>query len=241
MYQNQMPNFETAYAGPVSEAPVDSRAAFIKNTYLHLAYAVMAFIGIEGLLLTVAPAELITETMLSSPFMWLAVLGVFMAVGWVARTWADNSESPAMQYAGLGLYVLAEAIIFVPILFIAQNFYEGVILQAAVITLATFGGLTVFALTTKADFSFLRGILVIGGFVALGLIVASLFLPISLGLVFSGAMILLACGYILYDTSNVMHKYRTDQHVAASLALFAALALLFWYVVRIVMIFASDD
>jgi FtsH-binding integral membrane protein len=48
-------------------------------------------------------------------------------------------------------------------------------------------------------------------------------------------MILLASGYILYDTSNVLHHYRTDQYVAASLALFAAVALLFWYVLRLLM------
>ena len=57
----------------------------------------------------------------------------------------------------------------------------------------------------------------------------------TLGLWFSGLMVMLASGYILYDTSNVMLHYRTDQHVAASLALFASVALLFWYVLRIFM------
>ena len=52
---------------------------------------------------------------------------------------------------------------------------------------------------------------------------------------FSYAMIALACGYILYDTSNVLHNYRTDQYVAAALALFAAVMLLFWYVLRILL------
>jgi FtsH-binding integral membrane protein len=48
-------------------------------------------------------------------------------------------------------------------------------------------------------------------------------------------MIVLASGYILYDTSNVLHRYRTDQHVAAALALFASVAILFWYVLRLFM------
>jgi FtsH-binding integral membrane protein len=55
---------------------------------------------------------------------------------------------------------------------------------------------------------------------------------------FSAAMIVLACGYILYDTSNVLHHYRTDQYVAAAVALFASVALLFWYVLRIMMAFS---
>ena len=57
----------------------------------------------------------------------------------------------------------------------------------------------------------------------------------TLGIMFSYVMVALACGYILYDTSNVMQHYRTSQHVAASLALFASVMLLFWYVLRIVM------
>jgi len=57
----------------------------------------------------------------------------------------------------------------------------------------------------------------------------------SLGVWFSGAMVILAGGYILYYTSNVMLHYRTDQYVAAALALFSSVALLFWYVLRIFM------
>ena len=60
----------------------------------------------------------------------------------------------------------------------------------------------------------------------------------SIGLL---AMIGFACGYILYDTSNILHHYRTDQHVAASLALFASVALLFWYVLRLLMALSSRD
>ena len=56
-----------------------------------------------------------------------------------------------------------------------------------------------------------------------------------IGLLFSGAMVVLAGGYTLYYTSNVLHHYRTDQHVAASLALFSAVALMFWYILRIFM------
>lgn len=82
--------------------------------------------------------------------------------------------------------------------------------------------------------SFLRSILMIGGFIALGVIVASIVFGFSLGMLFAAIMVLFAAGAILYDTSNVLHHYRTDQHVAASLALFASVALLFWYVRQLV-------
>jgi FtsH-binding integral membrane protein len=101
-------------------------------------------------------------------------------------------------------------------------------------------GISAVALTTKKDFSFLGGILKIGGFVALGLIVASFLVPISLGLWFSGAMIIFASGCILYNTSNLIHRYEPGQHVAASLSLFASVALLFWYVLRFLMSFGRN-
>ena len=106
---------------------------------------------------------------------------------------------------------------------------------AGLVTAAMVLGISAVALTTKKDFSFLGGILKIGGFVALGLIVASFILPISLGLWFSGLMVVFASGSILYNTSNLIHRYQPGQHVAAALSLFASVALLFWYVLRLLM------
>ena len=70
---------------------------------------------------------------------------------------------------------------------------------------------------------------------ALGIIVASCVFGFNLGIIFSGAMVLFASGAILYYTSNIIHHYNTEQYVAASLSLFASVALLFWYVLRILM------
>ena len=103
------------------------------------------------------------------------------------------------------------------------------------VTLAVFGGLTLAVFVTKKDYSGLRPILCVGSLIALGVIVAGILLGFSLGLFFSFAMVALMSGYILYYTSNVLHHYPVGSHVAASLALFAAVALLFWYVLRIVM------
>ncbi len=166
----------------------------------------------------------------------LVVLGLFMGVGYMADKWARSATSPGMQYLGLGLYVVAEAIIFLPMLYIAAFMVEApVIKPAALLTLTLFAGLTGTVFITRKDFSFLRTGLMLGGFVALGLIVASILFGFNLGTIFSVAMVGLAGGYILYYTSNVLHHYRTDQHVAASLALFAAVALMFWYILRLFM------
>lgn len=219
-----------------ANATASARAAFIRRTYGHLAGAIAAFIAIEYALLQTPLAPKMLEFIMGAQYGWLLFLGGFIVVGWMARGMASNVQSPGLQYLGLGGYVIAEAVIFAPILYIAAHYSSPEVLpMAAIITGMLFAGLTAIVFTTRKDFSFLRGILVIGGFVALGLIVAGTIFGFQLGLAFSGGMILLASGAILYDTSNVLHHYSTEQHVAASLELFASVALLFWYVLRLLM------
>jgi hypothetical protein len=213
-------------------AAADERSSFIAKTYVHLAGAIALFAALEAVMLTSGIAETLVGVMVSR-WGWLIMLGLFMLVSHVASNWAVSAVSLGTQYAGLGLYVLAESIIFAPMLFIANRVDPSVIPSAAMTTLALFGGLTATVFITRKDFSFLRSILVFGGFAAMGFILVAIVFQFQLGAVFLYAMIALACGYILYYTSNVMHHYRVGQHVAAALALFASVALLFWYVVQL--------
>lgn len=138
---------------------------------------------------------------------------------------------------GLGFYVLLEAVIFLPLLYIAMNYSGGgqVIFQAATLTVAMFAGISAVAFTSKRDFSFLRNIIVIGGFIALGLIVAGMIFGFNLGLWFSVGMVILASATILYQTSKLKESYATNQYVGAALQLFASIMLLFWYILSILM------
>jgi FtsH-binding integral membrane protein len=219
----------------VFEAPLDERVAFIRRTYLHLTGAIAAFVVLSAVLYYAGVGQMIFGLVAGSRLGWLLILGGFALAGWLATSMAQSSTSLGTQYTGLGLYTLAEALIFSPLIFIAARFFPGVLPAAAGITLLTFGALSVYVLTTRKDFSFLRTALFAGSIVALGLIVAGAIFGFNLGVWFSGAMILLACGSILYSTSRVLHTYHTWQYVAAALELFAAVALLFWYVLRLLM------
>lgn len=227
------------YSNPftvAAESPATERATFIRRTYLHLAGAILAFIALEAYFLNASWAPGLVQTMLGGQFSWLIVLGAFMGVSWLADKWARSDASSGKQYLGLGLFVVAEAIIFLPLLFIAAyHSSPDVIPMAGIITGLLFVGLTATAFFTRKDFSFMRGILTVGGFVAMGVIVCSILFGFNLGLFFSGAMVLFAGGSILYTTSNIIHHYRTDQHVAAALSLFSGVMLLLWYVLRILM------
>jgi FtsH-binding integral membrane protein len=224
----------------VAEAPANERAQFIRRTYFHLAGAIFAFTALCVLWFMTGVASWVAGMVFSMPFSWIIVMVAFMAVSWIADKMAQSDTSQNTQYLGLTIYVIAESIVFIPLLYIAANFASPAVLPlAAGLTLLLFLGLTVAAFITQKDFSFLGPILCIGGFVALGVIVAGILFGFNLGLLFSGIMVLFAGGAILYTTSNIIHHYRPDQHVAASLALFAAVALLFWYVLRIVISLTS--
>lgn len=226
-----------------ADAPATERATFIRQTYLHLLIAVLAFIGLETALLNSPLAESMMSLLGNSGRMgWLVVMVAFVGVSWLANSWASSSTSVGMQYLGLALYVVAQAVIFVPLLYIASAYGPpNLIATAAALTAIIFCGLTAIVFWTGADFSFMRSALSVISFGAIAVIVCSMIFGFELGILFMGAMIIFASAYILYDTSNVLHHYRIGQHVAASLALFASVALLFWYIVQLLMSLSSRD
>ena len=218
-----------------AHASPQARAKFIERTYLHLAGAIILFVLLSAGVQYVPGVENLSIMMLES---WMIVLLAFMGVSWVADRWARSSTSLPMQYFGLIVYTVAEVVVFIPLIAIAlsiPDFGAQGIMTAAVTTLAIFAGLTGYVFITKKDFSFMRGMLSVLAMGAVGLVFGSLLFGFQLGLLFSVGMVVLAGGYILYYTSNVLHHYRTTQHVAAALALFSAVALLFWYILRIFM------
>ncbi len=236
-----MEDFTSTYGNSVAEAAPAERAAFIRKTYMLLAAAILGFVVVEGFLFASGAAVAIASVIFSGGAIgWLVVLGLFMGVSFLANRWATSDTSTAVQYAGLGIFIIAEAIIFVPLILIATSVSgdASVLLKAGIVTLGLFLGITMTVFITRTDFSFLRPVLAIGGFAALGFIVASAIFGFSLGTVFAFVMVAFAGTAILYETSNVLHRFNTKQHVAASLTLFASVALLFWYILSI---FSSRD
>lgn len=170
-------------------------------------------------------------------YKWLLFLGGFMLITNYAESTALKTTNKNLQYIAYTGYIFAEAFIFIPLIYMAI-IYTGsfeILEQAGIVTLTLFVGLSSVVFITKKDFSFLRAGLTIGFFIALGLIIAGMLFGFNLGLWFSVAMCLLAAGSILYQTSNLIHKFSTDDYIPAALGLFASLMLLFWYVLQIFM------
>lgn len=232
--------------GAVATLGVSDRVDFLRKTYGLLGVALIGFAAICFGMMRFAPEMSLKWTVWAlSGFNWAIVLGLFIAVGWIAERLAASETSRAVQYLGLAIGVAAYGFLFQPLLwyvFIKLGASGGtsLITQAALITLAIFGGLTLTVFVTKKDFSFLRGALMIGSFAALGVILASILFGFHLGGLFAGAMILLMAGYVLYQTSLVMSYFPPTGYVAAALMLFSTVATLFWYVIRLLMSLRSD-
>jgi FtsH-binding integral membrane protein len=219
------------YATPVAQESTTVRAQFLRRVYTHLGAAVAAFVLLEFTLFSTGLAEAITVFVLNTS--WLLILGGFVLISWLSSSVAFRASTPAAQYAGYGALIVAEALIFAPLLFIASLQAPGAITQAAMLSVVGFAGLTLIGLTSGRDFSALGALLKWGGIVALMAIVAAVLFGFGLGTWFSVAMIAYAGGAILFETSRVLRSYPADRHVAASMQLFASLALLFWYVLRL--------
>jgi len=225
----------------VADAEESERVAFIRRVYAHVGGAVAFFVLLVAIMIN-TPSIIEPLAGIFFKQYWMFFIAFFIA-STAAHKMAEAGANPGLQYAGLGFYAFAEALLFAPMLWLIREHMQGgdqIILQAAIFTLMIFGGLTTFVLVTKSDFSFLRNFLAIASFAVLGLIVVSFFTPIGLGTWFAGGMVLLMSGFILWETSNVLHHYRTDQHVAASLAIFSSLATLFWYVLQLTAALSSD-
>ena len=216
----------------LNEATIErvDRSEFIRKTYTHLLLAIGAFAGIEYALFSTPYAEQMAMFMLEKS--WLAILGAFILVSWIASHVAHKVESKGAQYTALGAFVIAEAIIFVPMFYIALAVGPELVQKAVVFTLGAFVALTAVAMLSGRDFSFLRSFLMWGGVIALGTIVMGIVVGFHLGTYFSMAMIGFAGASILYDTSKILKVYPEDRYIAAALELFASIALMLWYVLR---------
>ena len=119
-----------------------TRVSFVRKTYWHLAGAVAAFALIEYMLLNAGLENSVFSLLGASKYSWLMVMGAFMGVSWIAEKWANSSTSLGMQYFGLSVYVVAQALIMLPLLMIANGMENGVIAKAGMVTVAMVLGLT---------------------------------------------------------------------------------------------------
>ncbi len=240
----------SGYAVPVAQDAPEARLAFLRKVYALLTGSVVIW-GATALVVA-SNVELASRMLgLFGGFLGL-LLFMLLAFGLLKVT----ANRFPLNVIGLGLFAVLEGLITGPVILgvLAQN--QGTIapdgslvvtagtlaagrtllLQAFGLTGAVFGGLTAYALTTKRDFSFLRGALWAGFFVLFGIGILAMFgigEDFVMGWGWSAAWVLLFCGFILYDTQNVMRRYPANMAAAAAATLLIDIVILFMHILRL--------
>ena len=229
------------YAPPrdmfVADAALSERLGFLRRVYAHVFGAILMLIGLEALYFTTGLAPRLMQMLGQS---WWITMLLFLGVMWFAERLAYSGASAAAQYTGLGLFVGVQSLLMAPLLAYAMVINSNLIGQAGFITLAITGALTLYVVLSKTDFSFMRNALFLAGIAVFVLSIASAFWGFSLGMGFSVAVVVLMCGYILYETSLIMHHLPTTAHVAGALMIFSSIAVLFRQILMI-LIRLNDD
>lgn len=233
-------NYEKEYDFSLNRVQTQgvAREKLITRTYLNLTGAVLAFAAIEAMIFATFGVQSIVQFVnVNAKLVSIVLLGLCLGGPTLIGLIAGKNPSRPTQYFVLAFHVLIYAAMFLPLLAFAMIMTgdASLIWKACGLTASLFIALTAAVFYTRKDFSFLRGLLVFSGIAALIMILGSVIFGFGLGVWFSVLMIFLACGYVLYDTSNVLLRYGENDDVLAAVALFGAIMTLFYYVLRILM------
>lgn len=219
----------------VAAATADERATFLQKTYSLLAAGVFVFAATLWAAGNVpAVQSLAVGLWQTSP--WIVLIGIFGA-GWVVRAVAETRPINLIAYFA---YTFVFGLLLAPLVLVAADAAPQVLTQASIVTLLVFSGLTGYVFATGKDFSFLGAALAIGLFAMIGVGVAGLLFGFAVGLWYSVAGVVLFSGYILYDTSRILHHLPTNAHVRGAIELFVSLVLLFQHVLNLLMSLNRD-
>ena len=195
-----------------AEASVSDRIAFIRKVYALFFVATLFAIG--GVLFGLAFPPLMLLAVEHPIIMFLLMIGGVMGAQAVRHV-------PGVNLAALFGFTTLTGVIISPAIYIIGQTNPASILQAGVLTVAIFGGLTVYVFVSRRDFSFLRGMITVGLVVVIAAGLVNIFVgSLGLGFAISAAALLLFSGFVLYDTSNIIRRYPTNEYVAGALSLY---------------------
>lgn len=204
------------------------RLVFIKKVYSLLAMsmltaAVGAYLGSGPLFLIVAPNMML---------FFVLQIGLIFFASFAAR-------KPGLNIIALFSFTTVSGLTLGPLL---ARVGPTIAAEAFALTAITFVCLSLYVVYSKKDFSFMSGflmtgliVLVVGGLLNMFFIQSGM-----MHFVMSGASVLLFSGFILYDTSNILRYYGTDEHVSATLALYLDVLNLFIALLSILGIMSDD-
>ncbi len=214
--------------------PLESTLAtnkLIRNTYMLLSMTLLfsAAVATVSVLLRMPPMTYL-----------LGIGGAFILMLFVLPRTANSATGLYVVFAITGLLGFAIG----PLLnmYLALSNGPQIVATAFGGTATIFLGLSGYALTTRKDFSFLGGFLFVGFLVILMAALANIFLAIpALSLAVSAAVIFIMSGFILYDTSRMLHQPHTANYLLMTVSLYLSIFNIFVNLLAILGIMGGDD
>lgn len=214
--------------GSVAHAPADVRADFIRKVYSLFFISVLVTIGVGWFCAQPAVAPALLAAL---PTLLIGELVCILILAFARRT-------SGLNVFLLYLFAAIQGAILGPVLTMVDKVAPGIPMEAAVLTATVFGGLSLYAIQSKRDFSFLGGFLFVG---LLALIVTGIVLffvhAALLQTLYTFGGVLIFSGYVLYDTSLILQKLGPNDTVTGAINLYLDLINLFWFILQLLMEF----
>ncbi len=221
MYQNQ-----TSIARPQESVLATNKV--LRNTYALLSMtllfaSVLAYVGVS---MQLSHGGALVANIVAIALLWFVL----------PRT-ANSGAGIGVIFAITGLLGLGLG----PILSYYLSVNPSIVMTAVGGTGVIFLGLSGYALTTRKNFSFMAGFLMVGLFVVFGAALLNIFLQMPvMFLVINAAIILIMSGFILHETSSIIHGGETN-YIMATASIFLSILNLFTALLHLLGAFSGDD
>ena len=213
-------------AQTAAQASVAERMGFIRKVYALFFLGTLFAIG--GVALGFSIPGLMRFAFEHPIIMFLLLIGGVMGAQAVRHV-------PVVNLVALFGFTTLTGVLISPLMAYVAATNPASLVQAGVLTVGIFGGLTAYVFISKRDFSFMRGLLFTGLIVVIlaGLLNIFLVGSSAFGFAIAAATLLLFSGYVLYDTSNIIRRYPTNEYVAGALSLYLDAFNIFLALIRI--------
>ncbi|MDC1347292.1 Bax inhibitor-1/YccA family protein [Glaciecola sp.] len=221
-------NRDTVYAQPAQASVLETNKV-LRNTYMLLSMTLVfsAFCAAVAMYIGISPMMSLGMT-----------LGAFVML-FVVNKKADSASGLFWIFAFTGLLGGALGPMLTYYAGLANG--PGLIMQALGGTAIIFFALSGYVLTTKKDFSFMGGFLMVGLLVVVIAAIANIFFAVpAVSLAISSAIIFIMSGLILFDTSRIIHGGETN-YIRATVSMYLNLYNLFTSLLHLLGVFNSDD
>lgn len=201
----------------------------LKNTYMLL--------GMTLLFSTVTAGISMAMNLPHGAALILSLVGFGLL--FVVHKMADSSKGLIAIFAFTG--VMGASIGPMLNYYMAMPSGPELVMQALGGTALVFFGLSAYALTTRKDFSYMGGFLIVGLLVAIVASIANIFLGIpALSLTISAAIVMIMSGLILFDTSRIINGGETN-YIRATVSLYMNIYNLFVHMLHLLTALGGDD